>query len=160
MSRYIPRAHHRAFYIATIASATKAPTQAEVASGVELTTSIVTGAIDGFEYDVDRVDISGLSSLFEKTIRGVKKASKGAMQFYADTADNETLRTTLVEAVTGFIGFTNVLQTTIVTGTKIDVWPIEVADVYEMRGADKDAAKWHCGFSFPDTPAMRMSVLA
>lgn len=160
MSRYIPRAHHRCFYIATIASGTLAPTQAEVAGGVELTTSIVTAGIDGFAWDVDRADAADLGSLYDKNIRGTKKSQKGALSFYADTSDAESIRTTLVEGTTGFIAFTNVLQTAIVTGTKIDVWTIEVADVYEMRGADKDAAKWHCGFAFPGEPKMRLSVLA
>lgn len=127
MARFIPDGKIKVHYVPTIAN-TSSPKMTEINAGTNLT-PFLRGLSTPFEGSV--VDVSDVSSAFNKTAAGTFGGQPVNAEFYRDdVAANDTAYNLLPRGTKGNIVISrrggSGTDGAIATGDKVDVWPIEV----------------------------------
>jgi hypothetical protein len=161
MAGFVNRGTSKWYYLASIASGTKAPTVAEIAAGTHLTDPASANlmlAPEGFGVKASFIDVQAMASLQTLKFAGELQTQDSTINFIHDKTSNPIL-TTLARGTTGFI-VENPTGATIAAGVKVNVYPIEVGSIGPIRAAGNEAAQLQAGFAITSIAAENISVLA
>lgn len=159
MARYMQKGTTKLYFVPTIASATLAPTAAEVNAGTNMTPQI--NEITGFSFANDTIETRDMSSTFVSNIPGEDAAEDSSLVFYEDKTSNP-IKTAVAKGTTGYvcIFFKGTAGASPAAGDVCDVWPVQVAANVRQYTAANEAAMWRAEFAVTATPGFDKAVLA
>jgi hypothetical protein len=158
VNKFFRRGKSRAYFLPTIASATLAPTVAEITAGTNLSDAVA--EVNGFSYSNSPIDTLVMAEDFAGKIPGEDQAEDSSLVIYLDEASNP-LRTTLAKGTTGFIVLVDFKPVgSMAAADKVDVYPVDVAAAPKERGLGNEAARWRAEFTVTSRPAEDIAVLA
>lgn len=159
MANFLRRGTTKAYFLPTIASATLAPTQAEITAGTWLSNPSSTNTlaeVSGFNSKSTFIDIPNFGSRQTPKIPGEQQSDDSSMQFYEDTTTNP-IRTLLPRDTTGFIVMAKNGVTT--TSGKVDVFPVTVGANTALYTTGNEAAKFQVDFAITGIPVQDIAPL-
>lgn len=160
MGRYINRVKANWYFLSTIASATLAPTVAEINAGVKLSDATSLNPlkdVSGFKSKATSVDTPMYGASQTPKTPGEVQIDDSALNFYLDDTTNP-LHTTLAEGVSGF--FVKVPPGAIAAGKKVNVYPGTVSGNNDDDSSSNEAATFNVDVTVTGIPAKRIAVLA
>lgn len=157
MGKFFRRGKTQVLFVPTIASATKAPTVAELGTGTALGASI--NDMNGFSFANQPIDTPTLADEFTGKIGGEDQAEDSSFTFYLDDTTNP-LRTTLAKGVNGFVVIADFKVGALVAADVVDVWPSRATAAPKQYSLGNDPALWLSQWVHPATPALDIAVLA
>lgn len=161
MGAFLRPGKGRWYFLPSIASATKAPTVAEIAAGTHLTDPNAVNqliGVEGFDSETTFVTIEPYSTLQTLKLAGRQNSNDSSMTFTEDDSGNNPARTTLARDVDGFIVEAPI--GVITAGTKVDVFPVTVGSNNRQRNGANEAASFQVTFSVTGIPAQDVAILA
>ncbi len=147
------------WFVASLASTTS-PSAAAIAAGTALHPAL--RSLTGFTSETEDLDISDMSSTFQKTIPGGETPAASSMTFRAgdQAADvEEGIRAALPQGQNGFVCFTKWSKIP-TAGQPVDVWPIRCKAVNDEYSVDNAAAQFMVGMSIPNEPSKNRTMVA
>lgn len=122
----------RVYWVTTIASQA-APTVAELNAGIDLTSTLTSDGLSGFQPDTADVDTSSLASTFTSNVNGRASFSNTKLRLKRQSG-TDTIFTTLVRDTAGFVVIRrSVTQATAWASTQpCEVYPALVGEVARM----------------------------
>lgn len=150
------------YYLASIASGTKAPTVAEIAAGTHLTdpaeANNILVNVDGFDSESTFVTVEPYSSLQTLKIVGRQNSNDSSMDFTEDVGGTNPKKTLFARGTAGFIVEAPIGVVT--AGAKVHSYPILVGANNPIRGALNEPRRFKVAFSITGIPAQDIAVLA
>ncbi len=143
--------------LATIASATLAPTASELAAGADL--SLLLHDVKGFDYQNKGMPVPNLATPFTGNIPGEDTAADSVLGFYLQSTTNP-LRATLAKGTSIYIVICDYKLGALVAADIVDVWPSVVAGVPKPIDMASNPAQWNCMLSHGAVPGIDLAVLA
>lgn len=158
MPRFMQKGTTKLYLVPTIASATLAPTAAEVNAGTNMTPQI--NEINGFSFANDTIETRDMASTFVSNIPGEDAAEDSALVFYEDKTSNP-IKTATAKGTTGYvcIFYAGTAGANPAAGDKCDVWPVQVAANVRQYTAANEAAMWRAEFAMTAAPGFDKAVL-
>lgn len=159
MPRTMRKGTAQFYLVPTIASATLAPTTAEVIAGTRLDTQLA--EVSGFSFQNNPIATPDMADDFVSMIPGEETTEDSSMDFYELRTANP-IKTALAKGTDGYvvIFYDGIAGTAPAAGDKVDVWPIIVNKNTRLYTAANEAAKYQVGFSVTSAPGEELSVLA
>lgn len=161
MGRYVERVKGRVWFLTTIASATLAPTVAEITAGVRLSDPTSTNPlkeVDGFKSSASFVETPFYGAAQTPKISGEIQLADSGVIYYRDETTNP-LDATLADNVKGYFVFAGP-GSSVAAGLKVDVYPSEVAGNNPERNSGNEAATSRADVAISNIPAKQIAVLA
>lgn len=151
MPRFMRKGITRIYWVPTIASATLAPTAAEVTAGTRMDTQIA--EINGFAFSNNPIATPDMGSTFVSSIAGEDTSDDSSLVLYEDKTSNP-IKTAQAKGTNGYvvIFYAGIAGATPAAADKCDVWPSQVASVSRQYSAGNEAAKYQITYASTATP--------
>lgn len=148
----------RVYYVATISN-TSAPTVAELNAGIALHATMTPDGLMGFEAETADVDNSALDSTFDTVTIG-RDSFSGSGLMLKKQSGTDTIYTTLVRAVTGYIVVRRFVaaSTSWAASQSAEVYPIVCGQTKNSAPEKNTVAKYFVPTKITSTPVMRATV--
>lgn len=143
-------------FLTTIASATLAPTVAEYGAGVDLTPSIPVDGV-GFSPTQNNASQAMLGDAFVTEEPGTWGLGLTLTLVRDSVADLAV--TTFNYRTAGFI-VVSPFGTTVIAGTKVDVYPVTTHNPVPLASAENEYQKWEVMCAVTKKPAFQIAALA
>jgi hypothetical protein len=158
--RYMDRGVTRFYFVPDIASATLAPTVAEVTAGDRLDEQL--NEVNGFTFASNPIDTPNFKDRFTPQISGEDVAEDSSLLLYRLKGEVDTIRAALAKDTEGFIVvfYEGTAGASPAAADKVDVWPVVVSSNAKQYTADNEAAKYNVVFSITSVPGFDLAVLA
>lgn len=152
IQRFLQPGVSKYLFLPAIAAPGTGPTSTEITAGTDLTTQLV--SLEGFSQEANLVETPDMSTLDTSKIPGRRSSPDSSMIFYGSKTGMNDVRTLLPLLATGFIV---IMPGGNVSGSKCDVFPIQVAAVGKQHG-DSTAFTMKIGFAIVGNPAMDVAI--
>lgn len=129
-----------------------APSRAEVAAGVDLSTDAA--EVSGFNFSNQPIITPDLSTTFDTQIPGADTSDTSTITFY-DRDDETTIRDALAKGTEGYLVFFPYGD---ITGARAEVWPAIATGVNDQWTTGNEAAKFVAAFAITSEPEQEAVV--
>jgi hypothetical protein len=166
-SEHILPGYLRAWFVASIASGTLAPTVAELTGGTELTTEdggLLPDGLDGFRYVSQFVEKKIMKDNIRLKKPGADQLEDATLKFNSHPSTPEsTKKTALAKGADGYIVIAKdgTAGANPAAGEKVAVWPgTSAGPVDTYAGGYDELASWECGWGGSKRPVQSIAILA
>ena len=155
MARFMRRGKAKCYFLPTVASATTAPTSAEVTGGTDLTAKVAD--MSGWLLEASKIDTPDLSSRFVSNIPGEQSVKDSGLTFYGDDiGTTDPVKTALA---VDSIGYIYLMHSGAGVGKMADLFPVRVMSVGNEYSLGTDPARYMIGFAITAPPRIDVAQL-
>ena len=159
---YFRRGTSKLLWLASAPSSLSAPTQAELAAGIDLSPQL--SAVDGFEFKTTFIDVENMATRTTTSIAGPNKADGGTLTFNekknpsgATSGSFDPIMAALPADTEGYLLYAPYGTT---TGNDIEVWHCRVGSFSRDRGLTNSTAKYKVEMAALDPPNQHATIAA
>jgi hypothetical protein len=157
--RYMRKGVSGVILVPTIASATLAPTVAEVNAGTVLNTQLT--ELNGFEFSNSPINAPDFDSTFVSQVSGEDAAAASSLVFHElNTYVSNLIKIALPKGTVANIVLSPYKKAPLAAADKVETWPIVVTAAPRIWTSGNETAKYRVGVALTAPPAIDIAVLA